>query len=110
MSILQKSSPFIFNEEALSQFKILKEAFTTSPNLSHFDPSLPTIVETDASDHALGAILSQLNDSGKHPIAFDSFKLLPDEFNHEIHDKQLLGIVWVLKHWRDFLLSLPDSF
>ncbi|MBW0480923.1 hypothetical protein O181_020638 [Austropuccinia psidii MF-1] len=96
--------------EALSQFQILKEAFTTSPNLSHFDPSLPTIVETDASDYALGAVLSQVNDSGKHPIAFDSRKLLPAELNYEIHDKELLGIVWAVKRWRAFLLSLSNSF
>ncbi|MBW0528867.1 hypothetical protein O181_068582 [Austropuccinia psidii MF-1] len=68
-SLLKKESPFIFNEEALSQFQILIEAFTTAPILSHFNPSLPTIVETDASDYALGAVLSQVNDSGKHPIA-----------------------------------------
>ncbi|MBW0582645.1 hypothetical protein O181_122360 [Austropuccinia psidii MF-1] len=61
-SLLKKDSPFIFNEEALSQFQILKEAFTTAPILSHFNPSLPTIVETDASDYALGAVLSQVND------------------------------------------------
>ncbi|MBW0546145.1 hypothetical protein O181_085860, partial [Austropuccinia psidii MF-1] len=103
-------SPFIFNEEALSQFQILKEAFTTAPIQSHFSPSIPTIVETDASDYALGSVLSQVNDSGKHPIEFDSRKLLPAELNYEIHDKELLGIIWALKHWRAFLLSLSDSF
>ncbi|MBW0516547.1 hypothetical protein O181_056262 [Austropuccinia psidii MF-1] len=51
-----------------------------------------------------------MNDSGKHPIAFDSCKLLPAELNYEIHDKELLGIVWALKCWRAFLLSLSDSF
>ncbi|MBW0511685.1 hypothetical protein O181_051400 [Austropuccinia psidii MF-1] len=107
---LKKDSPFIFNEEALSQFEILKEAFTTAPILSHFNPSLPTIVETDASDYALGSILSQVNDSGKNPIAFGSCKLLPAELNYEIHDNELLGIVWALKNWRYFLLSLSNSF
>ncbi|MBW0586028.1 hypothetical protein O181_125743, partial [Austropuccinia psidii MF-1] len=58
-SLLKKYSPFMSNEEALSQFQILKEAFTTAPILSHFNPSLPTIVETDASDYAFGAVLSQ---------------------------------------------------
>ncbi|MBW0546674.1 hypothetical protein O181_086389 [Austropuccinia psidii MF-1] len=62
-SFLEKFSPFIFNEEALSQFQILKEAFTTAPILSYFKPSLPTIVETNAYDYALGAVLSQVNDS-----------------------------------------------
>ncbi|MBW0581746.1 hypothetical protein O181_121461, partial [Austropuccinia psidii MF-1] len=76
--------------EALSQFELLKEAFITSPILSHFNPSLPTIVETDASDYALIAVLSQVNDSGKHPIAFNSHKLLLAELNYEIHDKELL--------------------
>ncbi|MBW0516539.1 hypothetical protein O181_056254, partial [Austropuccinia psidii MF-1] len=86
------------------------EAFTTAPILSHFNPSLPTIVETDASDYVLGAVLSQVNDSGKHPIAFNSCKLLPAELNDEIHDKELLRIVWALKRWRAFLLSLSDSY
>ncbi|MBW0493633.1 hypothetical protein O181_033348 [Austropuccinia psidii MF-1] len=96
-------------KEALSQFQVLKEALTTSPILSQFDPSLPTIVETSASDYALGIVLSQVNYSGKHPIAFDSRKLLPDELNYEIHDKELLGIVCALKFWTAFLLSLSDS-
>ncbi|MBW0566215.1 hypothetical protein O181_105930 [Austropuccinia psidii MF-1] len=109
-SLLQKDSPFTSNEEDLSQFQILKEAFTTPPILSHFNPSLPAIVETDASDYALGAVLSQVNDSGKQPIAFDIHKLLPAELNCEIHDKELLGIVWALKRWREFLLSLSNPF
>ncbi|MBW0463136.1 hypothetical protein O181_002851 [Austropuccinia psidii MF-1] len=109
-SHLRNDSPFIFNEEALGQFEIHKAAFTTSPILSHFNPSLPTIVETDASDYASGAVLSQVNESGKHPIAFDCCMLLPAEINYEIHDKELLGIVWALKRWRGFLPSLSDSF
>ncbi|MBW0579242.1 hypothetical protein O181_118957, partial [Austropuccinia psidii MF-1] len=104
-SLLKKDSPFIFNKEALSQFQILKEAFTNAPILSHFNPSLPAIVENDASYYALGAVQSQVNDSGMHPIAFDSRKLLPAELNYEIHDKELFGIVWALKRWRAFLLS-----
>ncbi|MBW0543196.1 hypothetical protein O181_082911 [Austropuccinia psidii MF-1] len=107
---LKKDSRFPLNEEALGQFHQLKEAFTTAPILSHFDPSLPTIVETDASDYALGAVLSQVSDSGKHPIAFDSRKPLPEELNYEIHAKELLGIAWDLNHWRAFLLSLSSSF
>ncbi|MBW0512970.1 hypothetical protein O181_052685 [Austropuccinia psidii MF-1] len=106
-SLLKKYSLFIFNEEALSQFQILK-AFTTSPILSHFNTSLTAMVDIDASDYALGAVLSQVNDSGKHLIAFDSSKLLPAELNYEIHDEELLGIIWALKHWRAFLLSLSN--
>ncbi|MBW0583913.1 hypothetical protein O181_123628 [Austropuccinia psidii MF-1] len=109
-SFLKKDSCFPLNEEALSQFHQLKEAFTTAPILSHFNPSLPTIVETNASNYALGAVMSQISDSGKHPIAFKIHKLIPAELNYEIHDKELLGIVWALKRWRAFLLSLSSPF
>ncbi|MBW0515066.1 hypothetical protein O181_054781 [Austropuccinia psidii MF-1] len=51
-----------------------------------------------------------VNDSGKHPIEFDSCKLLPAELNYEINNKELFGIVWALKRWRAFLLSLSASF
>ncbi|MBW0593319.1 hypothetical protein O181_133034, partial [Austropuccinia psidii MF-1] len=108
-SLLRKDSPFIYNKEALSRFQILKEAFTTAPILSSLNPFLATIVETDASDYALNSVLSLVNDSGKHPIAFYSCKLLPAELDYEIHDKELLGIVWALKQLKA-LLSLSNSF
>ncbi|MBW0586097.1 hypothetical protein O181_125812 [Austropuccinia psidii MF-1] len=61
-TFLKKDSHFPLNEEALRQFQQLKEAFTISPIFSHFNPSLPTIVETGASDYALGAVtLTQEN-------------------------------------------------
>ncbi|MBW0470948.1 hypothetical protein O181_010663 [Austropuccinia psidii MF-1] len=34
---------------------------------------------------------------------------LPEELNYEIHDKELLGIVWALKRWGNFLISLSSS-
>ncbi|MBW0587232.1 hypothetical protein O181_126947 [Austropuccinia psidii MF-1] len=37
-------------------------------------------------------------------------KLLPAELNYEIHDKELLGIVWALKRWRAILLSISSPF
>ncbi|MBW0560474.1 hypothetical protein O181_100189 [Austropuccinia psidii MF-1] len=86
-SFLKKDSCFPLNEEALRQFHKLKEAFNVAPIISHFDPSLPTIVKTDASDYALGAVLSLISDSGEHPIAFD----------RHIYEKELLGIAWALK-------------
>ncbi|MBW0578830.1 hypothetical protein O181_118545 [Austropuccinia psidii MF-1] len=64
----------------------------------------------NASNYALGAVLSQVSDSGKHPIAFNSRKPIPAELNYEIHDKELLGIVWAHKRWRAFLLSLSSPF
>ncbi|MBW0500388.1 hypothetical protein O181_040103 [Austropuccinia psidii MF-1] len=48
---LKKDSHFPLNEEALRQFHQLKEAFAIAPILSHFDPSLPTIILTRHEAH-----------------------------------------------------------
>ncbi|SLM33518.1 Ribonuclease H-like domain [Lasallia pustulata] len=68
-----------------------------------FNPELPTEVETDASDGALGACLGQQRDKKLVPVAFYSRKLAPTELNYEIHDKELLAIVDALKQWRVYL-------
>jgi hypothetical protein len=75
-------------------FVNLKECFTTVLILTLFNPKRQGIVETDASDFALGAVLSQKGDDDMlHPIAYHSRKFSPAEINHEIHDKELLAIV-----------------
>jgi len=71
--------------------------------LSHFDAQKPVIVETDASDFAIGAVLSQRDSEGRlHPVAFHSRKFQPAEINYEIHDKELLAVVDAFKHWRRY--------
>ena len=61
------------------------------------------IVKTDASDFALGAILSQGLGKEQHPVAFHSRKFTPAEINYDTHDKELLAIVDCFKKWRRFL-------
>jgi len=71
-SLLKKGRKFYWDDRAQSAFEQLKTAFTTAPILCHFDPMLPTILEADSSDYALGAVISQHNpDNGVlHPVAF----------------------------------------
>src|ERR1700731_2470279 len=55
-------------------FDHLKLAFTSAPVLMHYDPENPTVVETDGSEYAIVAILSQIDQTTNllHPIAFHS--------------------------------------
>ena len=56
-------------------------------------------METDASDYALGAILSIQTDSGDiHPIAFHSRSFTPAEINYDTHNKELLARL-ILSRW-----------
>jgi hypothetical protein len=92
-----------WTDEGAQAFDELKLRFTTAPILAHFDPQRPVIIETDASDFALGAVLSQRDDENRlHPVAFHSRKFQPAEINYEIHDKELLAIVDAFKHWRRY--------
>jgi len=92
-----------WNQEAEAAFKELKKRFTTAPILAHFDAQRAVIIETDASDFAIGAVLSQRDEEGRlHPVAFHSRKFTPAEINYEIHDKELLAVVDAFKHWRRY--------
>ena len=55
-------------------------------------------MEADASDYALGSILSHTNLAGVlHPICYYSRKLTPAELNYPIYDKELLAVVEAFK-------------
>ena len=79
-----------------------------TPILRHFDQDRPAMIETDASDFAIGAVLSQKFEDGKiHPCAFLSRKMSPAEFNYDVFDKEMLTIVYALQKWRDYALGTP---
>ena len=85
-------------------------AFMMAPILMHFNPEQPTILEADASMHALGAVISQLDPEGKmHPIAFYSWKFNPAELNYDIYDKEMLAIVDSLEHYRHIFEGLGQQ-
>jgi len=75
-------------------FSNIEKAFTIAPILIYPDFSKPFFMETNASNFALGAMLSQPGENGKlHPIAFHSKKFNATKINYEIYDKELLAIV-----------------
>lgn len=94
---------FEWTEKAEKAFEDIKSAFAKGDIIRHFQPGAPITIETDSSDFAIGAILSQLFDGKLQPIAFFSRKLNPAEMNYEIHDKELLAIVAALKAWRRYV-------
>ncbi|SOV05166.1 uncharacterized protein UDID_17854 [Ustilago sp. UG-2017a] len=99
-----QSAPFAWHNDAQHAFEQLRSAFGTDTILRHFDPTRPIIVETDASDFAVAAVLSQTFDQGaRHPIAFFSKKLDPAQLNYPIFDKEMFAIVAAFKHWRQYL-------
>ena len=102
--LLRKGTKWAFNDAARNAFNLLKTAFTSAPVLTHWIPNCPIIVETDASNFALGAILSIRTSDGEiHPVAFHSRTFSGAELNYDVHDKELLAIFEAFKVWRHYL-------
>ena len=101
--LTKKSEKFFWSDECGPAFEELKQRFTSAPILRHYDPELPCITECDASDFAIGAVLSQEFEGRLHPIAFHSRKMNKHEINYEIHNKELLAITAAFKKWSRFL-------
>ena len=55
------------------------------------------IMQTDASGYALGVVIQQQHKDGLHPVAVHSQSLLPAEWNYNVHDKELAGVIFGFK-------------
>lgn len=111
-ALTSRSLSFIWTPEAEKAFLELKRRFTSAPILVHPDPSLSFIVEVDASDVGVGAILSQRSpkDQKIHPCAFFSRRLSPAESNYDIGNRELLAVKLALEEWRHWLEGAEQPF
>ena len=75
----------------------IKTRFTEKLLLILSDPEKLYILETDASDYAMGNILGQKINEKLHPVIFYFRKFTDAEFNYEIHNKKLLAIIAIFK-------------
>jgi RNase H-like domain found in reverse transcriptase len=72
-----KNIPWNLDESCKLAFLTLKQAFISTPVLTHYKPSCPLVIETDASDYALAAILSQVESNREiHPVTYLSWTFL----------------------------------
>ena len=78
-------------------FKKLKELFIAELILKIYTLNLPTVVEIDVLNFVLGIYLVQKYLNRWHLVAYYSYKITPLELNYNIYNKELLGIVAVLK-------------
>jgi len=85
-------------------FKCLKMVVTTALVLASPQDSEPFCIEADSSDFASGVVLSQRlpREEKWYLVAFYSKSLSPVEQNYEIHDKEMLTIIYALEEWRHF--------
>ena len=102
--LTRKDLKWNFSAACRDAFEKLKTAFLSAPVLTHWIPDTQLMVETDASDYAIAAILSiTLSDGEIHPVAFHSRTLTAPELNYDTHNKELLAIFEAFQKWRHYL-------
>ena len=92
----KEASMHDWSHEQDEAIEVIKDMFRTTQVMAHFDPSRPTILITDASHYAMGAVLSQIVDEEgtERPICFSSKTFDRHQENYTVTEKECLAVVW----------------
>lgn len=91
--------------EAEAAFRDLQQALSKEPVLFSPDFDQDFVLQTDASERGLGAVLLQGPVGGRRPVAFISRKLFPRESRYSTIEKECLAVKWALDSLRYYLLG-----
>ena len=94
---------FSWSTEAEAAFLTLKQALTSAPILGYPRPEGQLILDTDASNFAVGAVLSQVQDSEERVLAYYSQVLNQQERNYCVTRRELLAVVKAVSHFHHYL-------
>ena len=99
----------LWTSQHQTAFEQLKHLLTTAPILGYADFSKPFVLETDASNQGLGAVLSQEKEGIKYVVAYASRRLRPPERNMDNYSSmklEMLALKWaVTEKFRSYLLG-----
>ena len=106
--LTEKTAKFKWSVECQVAFTTLKQCLTTAPILSLPDFTKQFILDTDASDSGIGGVLSQIQQNGSEcVIAYSSRVLSKPERRYCVTRKELLAVIYFVKHFRPYLLGKP---
>ena len=102
---LKKNAKVEHTKEFTDCFALCKNLLTNEPILQYPDFEKPFNLTTDASNYAIGAVLSQGPIGSDLPVAYASQTLNAHEQNYSTIEKELLAIVWAVKYFRPYLFG-----
>ena len=98
--LTEKNRPFVWTEECLKSFQVLKEKLVEAPVLIHPDFTKSFILDVDASNLSIGAVLSQITETGECVVAYGSRTLSKSERRYCVTRKEMLALVYFVKYFR----------
>src|SRR5688572_30227604 len=106
-ALTKKGRAFTWDEACQDTFDCLKAALTSAPILALPKDDEMYVLDCDACDVGIGAVLSQRIDGEERVIAYGSRLLSAAEGNYCVTRKELLAIVYFTKQYRQYLLGRP---
>ena len=98
--LTSKGLKFTWEKEHEDALQLLKTRLLQAPILAFPKFRHPFLIDTDASETALGAVLSQINDAEERPIVFESRVLSKTEINYATTKCEALGIAQAMQWFR----------
>ena len=98
---------FCWTTSCQQAFDTLKSKLLTSPILGYPDFKIPFVLHTDASDTAVGAVLSQFQNDQEIVIAYWSRQLTKAERNYSTIEREALAVVGAVKEFYPYLYGFP---
>nr|GEY54353.1 reverse transcriptase domain-containing protein [Tanacetum cinerariifolium] len=102
--LLEKNTQFIFSEDCIKAFQMLKKKLTEAPILISPNWDLPFELMCDASDSAIRAVLGQRHEKHFRPIHYASKMMIDAESNYTMTEKEMLAIVYAFEKFRSYLV------
>lgn len=99
----EKGTPFLWATEAEEAFQQIKTCLISPPVLAYLDMCLSFILDTDASNTGIEAVLSQQQEDEEKVIAYYSATLSCPERNYCVTRKELLAMIRAVKHFHPYL-------
>ena len=104
-SLLAQETPFVFYEQCLQAFLLLKDKLVSTPIVVAPDWDLLFEVMCDTSDYAIGEVLGQKRDRIFQVIHYSSRTLNDARLNYATTEKELLAIVYAFDKFRPYLIG-----
>ena len=100
----KKGVKWKWGKEQQKAWENLRNKLSSDTVLTLYDPKLPLKLDTDASSHGLGAVISHVMPDGtERPVEYISRTLTAAERNYSQIDKEATAIVWAIKRFHLYL-------
>jgi len=106
-TLMEKNQDFEWLDWQQEAFDTLKKLLTQAPILGYPREDCPWILDTDASNFGIGAVLSQIQDGEERVIAYASKVLNRSQRNYCVTRRELLAIVTFVKQFHHYLFGTP---